>query len=234
MARKKGSAREGGVRRKLLAEATRLFNRRGYASTSVREIVAAAGVTKPVLYHYFGSKEGLYLEIMNDFIASFDQVLGEFARLKGTAKERIVRFADDLFELCMGRIESVRLMYSSYYGPAQGAPRVDFDCLYARVFGALRGVMEQGIRAGEFRRGNATDMAWLPLGTMTMALEGELAPSGLRIGRAGMNRILNLTFAGIAAEKGTGHVSESSVFRSRTDSSGRVSRRHELFAKRRQ
>jgi hypothetical protein len=77
-------------------------------------------------------------------------------------------------------------------------------------------------------------MAWLPLGMMTMALEGELAPSGLRIGRAGMNRILNLTFAGIAAEKGKGHVSESSVARTRTDSSGRVSRSDKLLAKRRQ
>lgn len=234
MARKKAGGENGGVRGKLLAEATRLFNRRGYASTSVREIVAAAGVTKPVLYHYFGNKEGLYLEIMNDFIASFDQVLGGFAQMKGTARERIVRFADEMFELCMERIESVRLMYSSYYGPAQGAPKVDFDCLYARVFKALRGVIEQGIRAGEFRRGNATDMAWLPLGMMTMALEGELAPSGLHIGRAGMNRIVNLTFAGIAAEKGKGNVTQRGVFRTRSDSTGRGSRRHELFAKRRQ
>ena len=52
------------VRERLLREALRLFTERGYAATTVREIVAAAGVTKPVLYYYFGSKEGLYLEIM--------------------------------------------------------------------------------------------------------------------------------------------------------------------------
>ena len=36
-----------------------LFSQRGYDAVSVREIVAAAGVTKPTLYHYFSSKRGL-------------------------------------------------------------------------------------------------------------------------------------------------------------------------------
>ena len=31
----------------------------GFDATSVREIVEAAGVAKPTLYYYFGSKEGL-------------------------------------------------------------------------------------------------------------------------------------------------------------------------------
>src|SRR4051812_50089081 len=39
--------------------AARLFARHGYDATSVRMIVEAAGVTKPTLYYYFGSKEGL-------------------------------------------------------------------------------------------------------------------------------------------------------------------------------
>src|SRR5260221_5464528 len=39
--------------------AARLFATQGYEATSVRTIVEAAGVTKPTLYYYFGSKEGL-------------------------------------------------------------------------------------------------------------------------------------------------------------------------------
>ena len=39
--------------------AARLFADRGYDATSVREIVEAAGVTKPTLYYHFGSKQGL-------------------------------------------------------------------------------------------------------------------------------------------------------------------------------
>jgi len=36
----------------------------GICRHHVREIVAAAGVTKPVLYYYFRNKEGIYLELM--------------------------------------------------------------------------------------------------------------------------------------------------------------------------
>jgi TetR/AcrR family transcriptional regulator len=44
---------------RLLDEAQALFARRGVDAVGVQEIVDAAGVTKPSLYHHFGSKEGL-------------------------------------------------------------------------------------------------------------------------------------------------------------------------------
>ena len=47
------------VARHIARAAARLFAERGYDATSVREIVAAAGVAKPTLYYYFRSKEGL-------------------------------------------------------------------------------------------------------------------------------------------------------------------------------
>jgi TetR/AcrR family transcriptional regulator len=46
-------------RQVLLNRALELFSQRGYDAVGVREVVEAAGVTKPTLYHYFGSKRGL-------------------------------------------------------------------------------------------------------------------------------------------------------------------------------
>lgn len=43
----------------LLNTALELFSARGYDAVGVQEIVNTAGVTKPTLYHYFGSKRGL-------------------------------------------------------------------------------------------------------------------------------------------------------------------------------
>jgi AcrR family transcriptional regulator len=42
----------------LLKSALRLFSKRGYDAVGVQEIVVSAKVTKPALYHYFGSKRG--------------------------------------------------------------------------------------------------------------------------------------------------------------------------------
>lgn len=48
-------------RDRLLAAALDLFPRWGFATTRVEDIVTAAGVTTPVLYHHFGTKAGLYV-----------------------------------------------------------------------------------------------------------------------------------------------------------------------------
>jgi AcrR family transcriptional regulator len=37
-----------------------LFSARGYEGVSVSELTEAAGITKPTLYYYFGSKEGVF------------------------------------------------------------------------------------------------------------------------------------------------------------------------------
>src|SRR3954468_20374376 len=45
----------------MVAAAERLFSERGYHGVSMDEIAAASGISKPMLYDYFGSKEGLFL-----------------------------------------------------------------------------------------------------------------------------------------------------------------------------
>jgi AcrR family transcriptional regulator len=50
-----------GGRHRLLAAALELFPKSGYATTTVDDLVTAAGVTAPVLYHHFGTKAGLYV-----------------------------------------------------------------------------------------------------------------------------------------------------------------------------
>lgn len=53
-------------RRQLLAIAVELFGQRGYAGVSMDELAARAGVTKPVVYSIFGSKEGVLLDAIDE------------------------------------------------------------------------------------------------------------------------------------------------------------------------
>ena len=48
----------------VLDAAHRLFAERGYAEVTMDEIAASVGVTKPLLYTYFGNKERLYIACM--------------------------------------------------------------------------------------------------------------------------------------------------------------------------
>src|ERR1700759_1838675 len=47
-----------------LGVAHALFAERGYGDVTMEEIAAAVGVTKPLLYNYFGNKERLYITCM--------------------------------------------------------------------------------------------------------------------------------------------------------------------------
>lgn len=44
----------------MIEVATRLFADRGFQGTSMETLASEAGITKPLLYSYFGSKEGLF------------------------------------------------------------------------------------------------------------------------------------------------------------------------------
>jgi AcrR family transcriptional regulator len=54
-----------------------LFAERGYADVTMDEIAAAVGVTKPLLYNYFGNKERLYIACMEQAGDSLIQTVGE-------------------------------------------------------------------------------------------------------------------------------------------------------------
>jgi AcrR family transcriptional regulator len=51
------------LRERIFRAGLNAFANQGFVETSVDEIVATAGTTKPMLYYYFGSKAGLYQAI---------------------------------------------------------------------------------------------------------------------------------------------------------------------------
>jgi AcrR family transcriptional regulator len=66
-ARRRPQARGVATRKRLLAEAERLFGGRGYEATSMSEIADAAGVGVGTLYHHFPDKRALLLALIDDF-----------------------------------------------------------------------------------------------------------------------------------------------------------------------
>jgi AcrR family transcriptional regulator len=58
-------------REQLLDIGRRLFAERGLDGTSIEEIAARAGVSKPVVYEHFGGKEGLYAVVVDREVSRF-------------------------------------------------------------------------------------------------------------------------------------------------------------------
>jgi len=198
---RKGAEAGGDARGRLLSGATALFASKGYASTTVREIVERAGVTKPVLYYYFRSKEGIYLELMKKPFGKFAALVEETLLEAGSARERLFLLCLRAYDIFVENIDAARVMYSIYYGPPQGAPFVDFDAYHHRFQEATLQVLQKGIREGEFRRVDLDDAMWAVIGAVNVAMEVELCHPRQSLGRDGVRRVLELVLEGIATDR---------------------------------
>jgi AcrR family transcriptional regulator len=61
----RGSYQKGRIkRREILLAAIEVFSRRGYRGASIREIAESVGLTTAGIFHYFTSKEELFVEVL--------------------------------------------------------------------------------------------------------------------------------------------------------------------------
>ncbi|HZV81684.1 MAG TPA: TetR/AcrR family transcriptional regulator [Geobacteraceae bacterium] len=186
------------VRERLLGEALRLFTARGYAATTVREIVEAVGVTKPVLYYYFGSKEGLYLEIMNGIVSQFDKRVEELEMGSGSVRQRLVRFFAGMFAAARENLAVVRLAFSIYYGPPQGAPFIDFHRFFDLTLEKVDLLIAEGMERGEIRPGERRSLVWALVGSYHTILEEQVCRTPARMDRDDLAGVINMILDGVA------------------------------------
>lgn len=197
---------ESNAKERLLAGAIELFNRKGYAGTTVREIVAAANVTKPVLYYYFANKEGIYLALMQNAFEEFSSVLDVSLKNGRSPRIKITRLLVNVFELFLARIDLARIMYAIYYGPPQGAPFFDFDIYHAKLRETIKNLIAEGIGCGEFSKGKTESMMWAIIGAFTVATELKLSHPEMKFDAEDLVDVLKIIYRGLAPGNRKGEI----------------------------
>jgi AcrR family transcriptional regulator len=81
----------------LLDVAERLFARRGYAATSIEAIAREAGVTRPIVYKRFGSKERIYVECLRRARGQMESMLSAAAGHSRDLRTQVELAADAYF-----------------------------------------------------------------------------------------------------------------------------------------
>jgi AcrR family transcriptional regulator len=189
------------VRERLLIAAVRLFADKGYSATSVREIVEAAGVTKPVLYYYFRNKEGIFHAMMQEAMTAHRAVLDEVRRAGGTACERLVLLNERVYILTLENALAVRVIDSAYYGPRGASPDFDFEQLHGEFNALSRSLVEEAVAAGELPGGNIDDIVLALLGGFFAAKTSisERYPPGEPLHPNDLRRIIRIILDGVRA-----------------------------------
>ena len=201
---------EVSVRQRLMDSAVLLFTTRGYAATSVREIVEMAGVTKPALYYHFDSKEGIYLAILDDLVKIADEGIAASRVASGTARERLEGFLLGIYGLFETKKAWVRMINAVFWGPAQGVPPFDFETFHQKLMAVLSEIVAEGIAGGELRAADPGDVTLALMGVLSFNMDLTLAHPELGLGKDGLRRVLDLLFSGLAVPAPTPKHQETS------------------------
>ncbi len=193
-----GSPRSS-ARERLLHAAIARFSTRGYAATSIREIVEAAGVTKPALYYHFESKEGIYRAILDGVAATVASTVEAGLAGGGTVHVRVERLFLTMYAVFEREKAAVRFLNSVFWGPKQGTPPFDHQQLERSVMSVLEDVISEGIASGELRRVSAADASRVLAAVLSHTMDLALVFPRQSQGRAGLRRALDLVFQGLAA-----------------------------------
>jgi AcrR family transcriptional regulator len=164
----------GSGRDKLLAAAIRLFAAKGYAAASVRDILRAAGVTAPVLYYHFGSKEGLFLAIAQEGRAKFEAARTEALRPGGSAAVRILRLAHAHLAVRREYADLAWVVEQILSGPPEAAPPYDFRGAVRESLARFEALVEEGIANGEFRPCAPRQVALAVMGALEVAFRARI------------------------------------------------------------
>jgi AcrR family transcriptional regulator len=109
--------------------AAHLFATEGYDATSVRHIVEAASVTKPTLYYYFESKEGLARALLTTPIRRLTTSLDSFVDGPAPATEKLAAVIDEHLKLCRDDPDMARFAYALFFGPRSSKLAVELSDL---------------------------------------------------------------------------------------------------------
>lgn len=98
--------------------ANSLFYTKGYDAVGVQEIVDKAGITKPTLYYYFGSKAGLLKTLLEVKFGAFRESLRHLAEPELRIEEVLYQFAKDCWSF-FGREREFYLLFMALFYSAR-------------------------------------------------------------------------------------------------------------------
>jgi AcrR family transcriptional regulator len=188
----------------IMMAALEVFANRGFALTKLEDVARKAGVTKGTIYLYFHNKEALFKALVRQTIVPVIAKGETIAQAHtGSARELFERLVREYWRLVGETALSgiPRLMIAEARNFPELA-RFYYEEVVTRGHRLMAGVLERGIKAGEFRAVNvavATKLAMAPLMHAVVATKAFSAcmPEGFDIGKY-LDTHIDLYLHGIA------------------------------------
>jgi AcrR family transcriptional regulator len=179
----------------LLLAAVRMFNERGFHATSLDDVAASLGVSKPTIYHHLGNKDQVLLECVSIGLGQLREAAAVAAAKPGRGIDRLrdflIRYARinmDDFGRCVIRTGDEALSPES-------AAR--FRSLKREIDAALRDLIAAGIADGSVMADDARLLAFALAGALNWPARW-FVPGGALGATEVAERMVAMLIAGVA------------------------------------
>jgi AcrR family transcriptional regulator len=138
----------------ILEVATAEFANKGLSGGRIDEIAAATSTSKRMIYYYFGSKEGLYLAVLEEAYRRMRRIEAELHLGDLSPVQALRRLVEFTFDHHFGNQDYIRLVMSENMQRVEYlAPSKIIQELNVTAIQAIRQLYDRGVAEGVFRAG---------------------------------------------------------------------------------
>ena len=142
------------TRANILEVAEAEFGEKGLAGARIDEIAALTQTSKRMIYYYFGSKEGLYLAVLEEAYRRTREVEGELHLQDLEPEEALRRLVAFTFDHHLQHENYIRLVMNENINRGQFlAQSQRIQELNVPAIAAIKHLYERGVKGGVFRKG---------------------------------------------------------------------------------
>jgi AcrR family transcriptional regulator len=134
--------------------ATKEFAEKGLSGARIDEIAALTQTSKRMIYYYFGSKEGLYIAVLENAYKRIRSIEAELHLDDLEPEEALRRLVEFTFDYQLGNPEFIRLVMNENIHNGEFLQQSSvIQKLNTPAIAGLSGVYERGCAKGLFRKG---------------------------------------------------------------------------------
>ena len=161
-----------------------MFNERGFHATSLDDVAASLGITKPVIYKHLGNKDQVLFECVSLGVAELQEATRQAAAAPGTGLERLRLFLRRYAEVVMG--DFGRCMARTADEALSPEARARFRALKREIDDALRALIAQAAADGSAQVADVRVTAFAVAGALNwparwFALDGRMSAEEMAV-----------------------------------------------------
>lgn len=150
------------IRQQQLKDAAiELFGMKGFAATKISEITNKAELSHGLFYHYFKSKEDVYVAVILELLETLLGVIDEAEEQSESARKQLEWLTDVTHSgsLKEGVFRHILILQALYSDDLPQEVKVEIVDKYRNMVDRIARIIEKGQKAGEFIAGDPEELA---------------------------------------------------------------------------